>query len=141
MDIIRYREGRVVLQKVANLGCCHLSEVEKDIFQYIEMMDSDGTRHFAYEDEEGYEDFQNNFHSKRFTSFHEFFTTEELKEEDRGGLKFKYYVRRDASCYEKRPLESLREELKNVERVKDRITMYGHYDRKVDYHGLSADVL
>lgn len=134
MEIKAYREGHVYLHKVANLGCCHLSEVEKEIFSYLELISADGTRKYVYENQEGYEMFEENFMSKRFTSFHEFFTTEEAAFEERGSLKLKYFVRRLEKDYEIASLAAKEEELKNVPKLADRVTVYGKYDKTVNYH-------
>ena len=134
MEIKAYREGHVYLHKVANLGCCHLSEVEKEIFSYLELIGADGTRKYVYENEEGYKMFEENFMSKRFTSFHEFFTSEEAAFEERGTLKLKYFVRRPDSDYKITSLDAKMEELKDVTKLPDRVTVYGKYDKTVNYH-------
>lgn len=134
MGIKAYREGHVYMRKLMQCGCCHMNEVETDIFPYIELIMEDGSRSYVYEDKEGYDFFEENFMSKRFTSFHEFFTTEELAFEERGTLKLKYYVRRPETDYEVTSLEEKRASLANVEKLPDRVTKYGKYDKKVNYH-------
>ena len=108
--------------------------MEKEIFSYLELISADGTRKYVYENQEGYEMFEENFMSKRFTSFHEFFTTEEAAFEERGSLKLKYYVRRPETDYEIASLAAKEEELKNVPKLPERVTVYGKYDKIVNYH-------
>lgn len=134
MEIKAYREGIVYLRQLEQCGCCHMNEVLEEIFRYIEVMYEDGTRSYIYEDKKGYQMFEDDFMAKRFTSFHEFFTTEELAVELRGTLKLKYYVRRPQEAYCVAGLEEKLNELDAVEKLKDRITIYGKYDKKVNYH-------
>ena len=62
------------------------------IFSYIEVIYKDGNRHYFYENQTGFDRFEKDFYDKRFTSFHEFWTTEELAEEKRDLFSFRYYV-------------------------------------------------
>lgn len=134
MEIKAFREGKVVTKKMETCGCCHMIEVENELLGYLELVMEDGSRRFVYENQEGYALFEENFMSKRFTSFHEFFTTEELAVEERGSLKLKYYVRRPESDYEIGSLEEKRATLEGVDRLPDRYTVFGRYDKKVNYH-------
>lgn len=134
MEIKAYREGHVYLKKLEQCGCCHMNEIETDIFSYLELVKEDGSRSFVYDNLEGYALFEENFMSKRFTSFHEFFTTEELAVEERGALKLKYYVRRPDSDYEIMSLDEKRATLEGLTKLPDRCTNYGKYDKKINYH-------
>lgn len=128
-----YRIGYVTKQEMTIYACCRLVPKDDIIFEYIEVEYEDSSHKFFYEDEEGFEHFERNFVSKRFTSYHEFFTTSELATEKRGSLEFKYYVRRSNECYEKTNIEKKISELEqlansgSVKRLEDRITEYGHY--------------
>ena len=128
-----YRIGYVTKQEMTIYACCRLVPKDDIIFEYIEVEYEDGSHKFFYEDEEGFEHFERNFVSKRFTSYHEFFTTSELATEKRGPLELKYYVRRSNECYEKTNIEKKISELEqlansgSVKRLEDRITEYGHY--------------
>ncbi|MBP9997168.1 MAG: hypothetical protein KBT19_07895 [Lachnospiraceae bacterium] len=140
MKEVSYRLGHIVRQEVAGLGWLHLIPVDYSIFEYIEVVYEDGTHKFFYENDEGFEHFESNFKSKRFTSYHEFFTTDEPAVEKRGSLQLKYYVRRDTDCYEKVTLASKTAELDElvkagkIKRVADRVTVYGNYDVEVNDH-------
>lgn len=131
-----YRLGHVVKEEMTVYACCRLIPKENTIFEYVEVEYEDGSHRFFYEDEKGYEHFESNFVSKRFTSYHEFFTTGELAVEMRGSLGLKYFVRHGTECYEKTDLSALiallDEKAANgaVERIPDRITVYGKYDKK-----------
>lgn len=128
-----YRIGYVTKQEMTIYACCRLVPKDDIIFEYIEVEYEDSSHKFFYEDEEGFEHFERNFVSKRFTSYHEFFTTSELATEKRGSLELKYYVRRSNECYEKTNIEKKISELEqlansgSVKRLEDRITEYGHY--------------
>lgn len=135
-----YRLGHVLKKVESNLGCCHHTYVDCCMFDYIEVVYEDGLHKFFYEDEKEFEHFESNFVSKRFTSYHEFFTTDELAVEDRGFVKLKYYTRLSADSYEKVDLKAKESELDAlasdgmVEKVNDRLTVYGDYDRTVNNH-------
>ena len=133
-NISAYREGHVVNDIVCNLGCCCPSQGTEEIFSYIEVIHTDGTRHYYYEDEEGCRRFEADFYRRRFTSFHEFWTTEETAEEKRDLFSFKYYIRRPESSYTKAPLDEIRSELSSCHRLEDRFTQFHHYDHEVNYH-------
>ncbi|MGN0342372.1 MAG: hypothetical protein ACI4DO_06220 [Roseburia sp.] len=132
-NLASYREG-IVTQHEVKLHCCSCILDECNLFSYIELLYQDGSRHFVYEDEEGFKKFEKNFMDNRFTSFHEFFTTEELAVEQRGDLSFKYYVRRDPSDYTIANLADILKELADYPKTDARITTLGSYDRKVNYH-------
>ncbi len=135
-----FRIGKVVKKEESNLGCCHHTYVNCLMFEYVEVVYDDGTRKFYYDNDKEFEHFERNFVSKRFTSYHEFFTTEEEAIEDRGFMKLKYFVRRSDDSYEFTDLKVLKEELENkanagnIEKVCDRITMYGEYDVTANDH-------
>ena len=135
-----YRLGQVLKQEAASCGWLRLIPVDFVMFEYIEVEYDDGSHKFYYEDEREYEHFESNFHSKRFTSYHEFFTTEELAVEKRGSLELKYYVRRGGDDYEIMSLADKKLELAELEgkglisHVPNRITIYGQYDVNVNNH-------
>lgn len=135
-----YRLGHVLKQVESNLGCCHHTYVDFCFFDYIEVVYEDGLHKFFYEDEKEFEHFERNFVSKRFTSYHEFFTTDEPAVEDRGFMKLDYFVRLGKDSYEKVDLKAKENELEalladgKVEKVNDRITKYGEYDVTVNNH-------
>lgn len=134
MEVKAYRVGQVTRDEMTIYACCNLVPKEKVILEYIEVEFSDGSHKFYYEDAEGFEHFEKNFVSKRFTSYHEFFTTDELAIENRGSLKLKYYVRRDESSYERVNLTEKARELDELakqglaQKLNNRITVYGQYD-------------
>ena len=136
-NVISYHSGYVIKQNMTLYACCRLVPKEDILFEYIEAEYEDGSHRFFYEDEEGFEHFERNFVSNRFTSYHEFFTTEESAIEKRGSLSLKYYVRRTEDCYEKTDITQIKCELEQlaksgkVKQTKDRITEYGHYDTEV----------
>lgn len=133
----QYRIGHVLKSRFANTHCCHMCISDDEEFSYVEMIDGDGNRHFAYESEEKYLNFEKNFHNKRYTSFCEFFTTETLETETETGFGFKYYVRRDKSAYQVMPLNKLIEDLESLEgctKLCDRVIHWGQYDKTVNYH-------
>ena len=138
--VISYRTGYVTKQNLTIYACCNLVPKEDVLFEYIEVEYEDGSRRFFYEDEEGFKHFERNFVSKRFTSYHEFFTTEEMAIEKRGSLELKYYMRRDNECYVKTNIAQKISELEhivdgvNVKHLEDRITEYGHYDIEATNH-------
>lgn len=132
-NVVSYREGIVTNHEV-KLNCCSCVLDECVLFSYLEIRYEDGSRHFVYQDEEGYRKFEKNFMDNRFTSFHEFFTTEELAVEQRGDLSFKYYVRRDPSDYTVADLAETMKKLEKYPKANTRTATLGSYDRKVDYH-------
>lgn len=135
-----YRLGHVLKKVESNLGCCHHTYVDCCIFDYIEVVYEDDVHRFFYENEKEFEHFERNFVSRRFTSYHEFFTTEDTAVEERGFMKLKYFVRLGADSYEKTDLKAKEMELDalsksgKVERISDRITMYGEYDVVANNH-------
>lgn len=133
-NIISYREGHVINDIVCNLGCCCPSQDTEEVFSYIEVITADGNRHFFYEDEKGFSRFEDDFHERRFTSFHEFWTTDTPAVENRDLFSFKYYVRRTFDSYTKMPLSDVRAQLDGCKKCKDRITNFHQYDRTVNYH-------
>lgn len=135
-----YRIGQVVKQEAASCGWLRLIPVDFVMFEYIEVEYEDGTHRFFYENESEFAHFESNFVSKRFTSYHEFFTTQESAVEKRGSLELKYYVRRSPEDYEivsladkKRELSEL-EEKRLVSRAQNRVTIYGQYDVDINNH-------
>lgn len=133
-NIKYYRKGHVIKETLDNLYCCHIAEVTKPVFEYIELYYEDGSRKFVYEDTENYNVFRTNFHKVRFTSFHEFFCTEEIGVEDRGFAQFNYYVYRPETDYIIESLENALSELRDINEVEPRITYYNQYDNTIDYH-------
>lgn len=135
-----YRIGYVTKQGLSCYACCRMIPQETVLFEYIEVEYEDGTHKFFFEDEEGRAHFERNFHSNRFMSFHEFFTSEEMDVEERGSLKLKYFVRLGDKFYEKVNLSDKKAELEEmvsrgeVVKVNDRCTEYGKYDRTVNNH-------
>lgn len=135
-----YRVGHVLKKVESNIGCCHHTYVDCCIFDYIEVVYDNGLHKFFYEDDKEFEHFERNFVSKRFTSYHEFFTTKEPAVEDRGFMKLNYFVRLGADSYEKVDLKAKESELEAmagdglIKKVNDRITMYGEYDVDVNDH-------
>ena len=129
-----YRIGQVIKQEAASCGWLRLVPVDFVMFEYIEVEYEDGNRRFFYENESEFAHFESNFKSKRFTSYHEFFTTEEPAIEKRGSLELKYFVRRSLDDYEKVSLEDKKRELAELEKnglitqTQNRITIYGQYD-------------
>ena len=133
MKELSYRWGHVIKDEMTFYACCRIIPKELSLFDYIEVMYEDGTLRFFYQDREGFEHFERNFVSKRFTSYHEFFTTKESAVEQRGSLKLKYYIRRSYDCYIQTDLEAKEKELDqkaaegSVRKLEDRITQYGNY--------------
>lgn len=139
-NALSYRVGYVTKQNMTIYACCRLVPKEDVLFKYVEVKYKDGMSKFFFEDEEGYEHFERNFISKRFTSYHEFFTTDEAAIERRGSLELKYYVRRTNDSYQKTDITHLLSELemhekaKKLSRLEDRITEYGHYEIEPNKH-------
>lgn len=125
-----YREGIVAKEALADWNCHVAATNEKEVFRYIEIFCENGVRYYVYEDEKGYALFEKNFMSNRFTSYHEFWTTDELAVEQRGALELKYYVRHGENVYRFTPLATARELLKEYEQFPMRITVLGQYDRE-----------
>ena len=135
--VLAWREGHVLNDIVCNLGCCCPSQDVEEVFSYIEVIQKDGSRHYFYENEAGFARFEKDFYEKRFTSFHEFWTTEEIAEENRDLFSLRYYIRRPQSCYTKTDNATLCEiktQLADCRRLADRKTPFHHYDRTVNYH-------
>jgi len=134
-DEIQYmREGLVSKEAITGVHCCSISSSETEILSYLELVYKDGSRKFVYENQEGFQEFENNWYQNRFTSFHEFLTTEELAVEERGVLSLKYYKRRGPESYIQMNLQEAREELQGIKELPARITELGKYDGKVNYH-------
>lgn len=125
-----YREGIVTKEALADWNCHVASSCEKEVFHYIEIICEQGVRYYVYDDEKGYALFEKNFMSNRFTSYHEFWTTDELAVEERGALELKYYVRHSDEVYRFTPLAEAREMLKEYKQLPVRITVLGQYDRE-----------
>ena len=81
-NVSAWREGHVMNDIVFNLGCCCPGQGTEEVFSYIEVVYQNGNRHYFYENEAGFKRFETDFYDKRFTSFHEFWTTEEAAEEN-----------------------------------------------------------
>lgn len=137
-DLVSYRLGRVLQTGIAdNAHCCHLTMEDGEVFRYIELIYDDGKRRFIYEDEDMFKKYEENFHSKRFTSFNEFFTTEELVTDDKSGFPLKYYRRRPSEDYSTGDIEQTLKELyqkEDCKKIDDRIVHWGNYDKTVNYH-------
>lgn len=136
-NISAWREGHVMNDIVFNLGCCCPGQGTEEVFSYIEVIYKDGNRHYFYENQTGFDRFEKDFYDKRFTSFHEFWTTEELAEEKRDLFSFRYYVRRPEDAYTHlttSEMDELKTKLQASCKKPDRITQFHHYDRSVNYH-------
>ena len=136
-NISAWREGHVMNDIVFNLGCCCPGQGTEEVFSYIEVIYKDGNRHYFYENQTGFDRFENDFYDKRFTSFHEFWTTEEAAEEKRDLFSFRYYVRRSEDAYTHlttSEMDELKIKLPASCKKPDRITQFHHYDRTVNYH-------
>ena len=136
-NISAWREGHVMNDIVFNLGCCCPGQGTEEVFSYIEGIYKDGNRHYFYENQTGFDRFEIDFYDKRFTSFHEFWTTTELAEEKRDLFSFRYYVRRPEDTYTHlttSEMDELKTKLPASCKKPDRITQFHHYDRTVNYH-------
>ena len=136
-NISAWREGHVMNDIVFNLGCCCPGQGTEEVFSYIEVIYKDGNRHYFYENQTGFDRFEKDFYDKRFTSFHEFWTTEEAAEEKRDLFSFRYYVRRSEDAYTHlttTEMDELKIKLPASCKKPDRITQFHHYDRSVNYH-------
>lgn len=136
-NISAWREGHVMNDIVFNLGCCCPGQGTEEVFSYIEVIHKDGNRHYFYENQTGFDRFEKDFYDKRFTSFHEFWTTEEAAEEKRDLFSFRYYVRRSEDAYTHlttSEMDELKIKLPASCKKPDRITQFHHYDRSVNYH-------
>ena len=136
-NISAWREGHVMNDIVFNLGCCCPGQGTEEVFSYIEVIHKDGNRHYFYENQTGFDRFEKDFYDKRFTSFHEFWTTEEAAEEKRDLFSFRYYVRRPEDTYTHlttSEMDELKTKLPASCKKPDRITQFHHYDRTVNYH-------
>lgn len=136
-NISAWREGHVMNDIVFNLGCCCPGQGTEEVFSYIEVIYKDGNRHYFYENQTGFDRFEKDFYDKRFTSFHEFWTTKEAAEEKRDLFSFRYYVRRSEDAYTHlttSEMDELKIKLPASCKKPDRITQFHHYDRTVNYH-------
>lgn len=136
-NISAWREGHVMNDIVFNLGCCCPGQGTEEVFSYIEVIYKDGNRHYFYENQTGFDRFEKDFYDKRFTSFHEFWTTKEAAEEKRDLFSFRYYVRRSEDAYTHlttSEMDELKIKLPASCKKPDRITQFHHYDRSVNYH-------
>lgn len=136
-NVSAWREGHVMNDIVFNLGCCCPGQGTEEVFSYIEVIYKDGNRHYFYENQTGFDRFEKDFYDKRFTSFHEFWTTTELAEEKRDLFSFRYYVRRPEDTYTHlttSEMDELKTKLPASCKKPDRITQFHHYDRTVNYH-------
>ena len=136
-NISAWREGHVMNDIVFNLGCCCPGQGTEEVFSYIEVIYKDGNRHYFYENQTGFDRFEKDFYDKRFTSFHEFWTTEEAAEEKRDLFSFRYYVRRSEDAYTHlatSEMDELKIKLPASCKKPERITQFHHYDRSVNYH-------
>lgn len=136
-NISAWREGHVMNDIVFNLGCCCPGQGTEEVFSYIEVIYKDGNRHYFYENQTGFDRFEKDFYDKRFTSFHEFWTTKEAAEEKRDLFSFRYYVRRPEDAYTHlttSEMDELKTKLPASCKKPDRITQFHHYDRTVNYH-------
>lgn len=136
-NVSAWREGHVMNDIVFNLGCCCPGQGTEEVFSYIEVIYKDGNRHYFYENQTGFDRFEKDFYDKRFTSFHEFWTTEEAAEEKRDLFSFRYYVRRSEYAYTHlttSEMDELKIKLPASCKKPDRITQFHHYDRSVNYH-------
>lgn len=136
-NISAWREGHVMNDIVFNLGCCCPGQGTEEVFSYIEVIYKDGNRHYFYENQTGFDRFEKDFYDKRFTSFHEFWTTEEAAEEKRDLFSFRHYVRRSEDAYTHlttSEMDELKIKLPASCKKPERITQFHHYDRSVNYH-------
>ena len=136
-NVSAWREGHVMNDIVFNLGCCCPGQGTEEVFSYIEVIYKDGNRHYFYENQTGFDRFEKDFYDKRFTSFHEFWTTTELAEEKRDLFSCRYYVRRPEDAYTHlttSEMDELKIKLPASCKKPDRITQFHHYDRSVNYH-------
>ena len=141
-NLTAYRMGHIYKESLANIFCCHIAEVQKPVLDYLELIYADGSRRFVYENIDDVHLFEEDLYQNRFTSFHEFLTTEETAVEERGILKLTYYKRRPREDYECMPLaeakakleEAAKEAGSTITALPDRLTQLGHYDQTVDYH-------
>ncbi|MCI5936455.1 MAG: hypothetical protein MRZ36_00395 [Eubacterium sp.] len=128
LDINTFHEGIVMKNAVANMNCCVPHTEDEIVFRYLAITCEDGEVLMAYSDRKGFAEFERNFHSMRFTAYHEFFTTTRRLTECRGNLKLDYYERRPDSCY--RVAENLDEAMKSFgeeKRGETHITILGQY--------------
>lgn len=135
-ETVSFRQGLVTKAKISNYACCTILADDEEIFRYLELKNKDNVRFFIYEDMDGYKSFAENFHKNRYTSFHEFFTTEELVEEKKPtGLVMKSYKRRGEEDYKVMPLAEA-QKLLEENKIKEepmRLTSIGQYTKEVDY--------
>lgn len=128
-----YREGILVFNAILCYTCCATTVGDDERFRYVEVIYEDGRRHYYYSNQREYEYWEKNFHKNRYTSFHEFWTTEEKRKSD-GPVKMDYFVRRPASDYTLvEDLKTVLQELEGCEKLPDRMCSYDNYARDVDY--------
>lgn len=135
MDISKvkaYQEGIVTKEVICSWNCEVPMSERAGVFSYIKLVLEDGSEQFLYEDEEWFHKFEEDFHNKRFTSYHDFFTTKKLLTENRGIIKLDYYERRPKECYEICSLKEAKEALKDVEKLPDAVSGWGKYPSKVE---------
>lgn len=122
-----YQEGIVTKEVICNWNCEVPQSERQGVFQYIKLHMEDGSQRFLYEDQEWFDKFEADFHSKRFTSYHDFFTSSKRLSEDRGFMKLDYFERRPREAYECTSLEEARLTLQGVEKLEDMISGWGKY--------------
>lgn len=132
-NVKAYREGILTYHAIQKLNCCVPLQGVEERFRYIEVIFEDGNRHFYYTNQREFDYWEENFHRNRYTSFHEFWTTEERKMSE-GVVSFAYYERRPASDYTKvDSLEEVEKELEGCKKLCPRMCTYDSYYRDVDY--------
>lgn len=125
--IIGFRES-VVLHEALTNWCCHACvQPVEEVFRYIEILCESGNHYYVYDNKEGYDFFEQDFMSKRFTAYHEFWTTKQMAVEERGTLQLKYFVRHRDHVYRFTPLERARELLKDYPELEGHMTVLGQY--------------
>lgn len=132
--IIGYREGLVTKEVLADWNCHATTDNTKIVFRYLEIFCESGERYYVYEDEKGYQVFEKNFMSNRFTSYHEFWTTDEKAVEDRGALQLTYFIRHTEESYRLTPLTEARQMLQQYTLLPPRVTVLGQYDTEYKEH-------
>ncbi len=131
-NVMAWRKGHVINDRVFNVACCTPGEEDEEIFSYLELIRKDGTRQFIYENEDGYARFEADFVKRRFTSYHEFWTAKEDAVEQRDLFSFRYYIRRPADSYCKASIKETEEQLTlaGCRQLNDRVTRFHYYDRE-----------
>ena len=140
-EIKAYREGILTYYAIQKLNCCVPHQGMEERFRYVEVIYTDGTRHFYYTNQREFDYWEENFYRNRYTSFHEFWTTEEKKKSE-GAVAFDYYVRRPASDYTRvDDLGEVLEKLKPYRKLSPRMCTYDSYSREVDYGYAEGELL